>query len=474
MFLSSTIDDVLRSLRPAFSRETPFRLFYLVVFALCVMLEPASVTAVVRVFNLIPEASYRPLLQMFRSKAIDVERIGQLLLEYVLKHAPVKKLHDKPIFAVDSIKAPKEGRRMPGVKRQHQESGDNGKPTYVFAHLFGALSILCEASWAHFALLLRMCLQDGFLTAVKASDEPSQVDKMAALIIHVTQKPSYILADSFYCATNFLTLLRQHDHHVITRARSTTVAYQKPEVPEHKGRGRPPKYGPAVHLKERLAASSQFTKAQVNLNGKSTEAWYHSEVLLWQGIEVLFVYSKLNDGRHAIYLSTDVTLSPLVVIELYASRFGIEHSFKHLVYTVHGFAYRFWTKVQDRKQRLNGSQSLVALEERTRVLLTNTIRAYHIFVSAACVALSSLQLIAVLKPEQVRKGCSLYFRSRGKAMKAPSELMVQHAVQQELSRISPGSRPPLLLWEILEGLQRQEPTHHPLEVVGALPQGPSR
>ena len=469
MFLSSTIDDVLRSLRPAFSRDTPFRLFYLVVFALCVMLEPASVTAVVRVFNLIPEAAYRPLLHMFRSKAINLERIGQLLLEYVLKHAPVKKIHDKPVFAVDSIKAPKEGRRMPGVKRQHQESGDNGKPTYVFAHLFGALSILCETSLAHFALLLRMCLQDGFITAFKASDEPSQVDKMAALIIATAQKPSYILADSFYSAANFLTLLLKHGHQVITRVRSTTVAYLKPEVPEHKGRGRPRTYGLKVHLKERMADSSQFTKAVVNLNGKSTEVWYHSEVLLWQGLEVLFVYSKLGDGRQAIYLSTDVTLSPLLVIELYASRFGIEHSFKNLVYTVHGFAYRFWTKIQDRKQRLKGSRSLIDLEERTRALLTDTVRAYHTFVTAACVALSCLQLIALLKAEQVRTSCPLYFRSRGAVTKAPSELMVQHAVQQELSRISPGSRPPLLLWEILAGLQRQEPTRHPLEVLGSLP-----
>jgi hypothetical protein len=468
MYLSSTVDELVCSLRPAFSREASFRLFYLVVFAMSVMIEPATVTAIVRVFNLVPELCYHRLLHLFRSKAVHVDRLGSLLLEYLLRAAPVKRIGPRPVFAVDSIKAPKEGRRMPGVKRQHQESGDNAKSPYVFAHLFGALSVLCQTPLARFALLLRMCLQDGFKTAATEADEPSQVDKMASLIVSTVRENAYILADSFYAAQSFMALLLHHGHHLITRVRSTTVAHKKPPPQNRKTRGRPRTVGEKLKLKAVFDSPERFRETIVDLAGTPTRLSYCFEVLLWHGQEVLFVFSKLHDNCRAIYLCTDTTLEPRLVIELYAGRFGIEHAFKHLVHTVSAFAYRFWTKVLERKQRLQGSLSLSELDERTRRLLTDTVQAYHVFVAASCVALTSLQLIALKTPELVQSHCPLYFRTPTRSGSTPSEQMARYALQLELSRFSTGSRPPLLLWEILPQLQRPEPTRHPLEVLGCV------
>jgi IS4 transposase len=46
----------------------------------------------------------------------------------------------------------------------------------------------------------------------------------------------------------------------------------------------------------------------------------------------------------AIYVSTDLELDPIKVIELYAVRFSIEETFRELKQRLFGFAYHFWCK----------------------------------------------------------------------------------------------------------------------------------
>lgn len=41
----------------------------------------------------------------------------------------------------DGIKTPKEAKRMPGVKKLHQESDNSSKVPYIFGHHFGMLGL---------------------------------------------------------------------------------------------------------------------------------------------------------------------------------------------------------------------------------------------------------------------------------------------------------------------------------------------
>ena len=65
-------------------------------------------------------------------------------------------LEEKPASSGLSygIKVGKERRKMPGVKRLHQESEDVSKPEWIRGHYFSALGLLLNADKALFASLI--------------------------------------------------------------------------------------------------------------------------------------------------------------------------------------------------------------------------------------------------------------------------------------------------------------------------------
>jgi hypothetical protein len=50
------------------------------------------------------------------------------------------------VWVGDGLKAPKEGRKMPAVKKLHQESANNSKPPFIFGHSFQAIGLLVTNS----------------------------------------------------------------------------------------------------------------------------------------------------------------------------------------------------------------------------------------------------------------------------------------------------------------------------------------
>ena len=61
----------------------------------------------------------------------------------------------------DGIKYPKEGRRMPGVKRLHQESESQSKSPFIFGHMCGAVSIVTGFGKHLFSTPLSIRIHDG-------------------------------------------------------------------------------------------------------------------------------------------------------------------------------------------------------------------------------------------------------------------------------------------------------------------------
>ena len=116
---------------------------------------------------------------------------------------------------------------------------------------------------------------------------------------------------------------------IVTKAKTNVVAFQKPEREPEAKPGRPRKRGDAVKLGELFGNAVLFKKAKAVLYGKEEDISYYSVDLLWkQGLykELRFVLVEYGVFR-SIFVSTDLTLDPVRIVELYTSRFSIEELF---------------------------------------------------------------------------------------------------------------------------------------------------
>jgi len=136
---------MVRQLRPAFSRETTFLWFALCLVGLSIRPDFRGVTSIIRALGL-KEVFYDRLLDLFHSKAVRVGLLAALwcyLILTLLPPALVPKINDRPVFIRDGIKVAKSGRKMPAVKKLHQQSTNNTKPLS-----FTATPVKPSPSWS--------------------------------------------------------------------------------------------------------------------------------------------------------------------------------------------------------------------------------------------------------------------------------------------------------------------------------------
>ena len=130
-------------LQPACSRRATFRWMCVALAGLSVRSELAGVTSLVRALWLTP-ASYHRLLHLFHTPGLDLGKLTQLWIRLALKLFRPVTLQGRLVILADGIKVSKEGKKMPAVKRLHQESGNNTKPEFILGHSFQAVSLLAR------------------------------------------------------------------------------------------------------------------------------------------------------------------------------------------------------------------------------------------------------------------------------------------------------------------------------------------
>ena len=119
--------NAIRLLRPAFSRLRTFLWFSTAVAGLTLRTELLGVTSIVRALKLHPRF-YDKLLDHFHSSAVKLDRLSALWSQAVLRLFQPLRCNGRLVLVGDGIKVAKRGRKMPAVKRLHQESDTNTKP----------------------------------------------------------------------------------------------------------------------------------------------------------------------------------------------------------------------------------------------------------------------------------------------------------------------------------------------------------
>ena len=421
-------------LRPAFSRGRTFLWFAAAVAAACVRPDLAGVTSFVRALGL-RRMCYAGFLAMFHSAAADPDRLAALWTRAVLDRmdSVLLRSRGRPVFLADGIKVSKAGRKMPAVKKLHQESDDNTKPEFIFGHSCQAVAAVVRAAAGHFALPLACRIHEGVV--FDAGDRRSQLDRLVEMILALGVSESALLvADAYYAAAKVILPLLAAGWHLLGAVRMNAVAYRPPPPAPVGRRGRRRVYGEKVRLRDLFDEAGAFTEAPSPLYGeKGVTLRYRVADLLWRpvGVTVRFVLVIHPTRGRKILLCTDTAAGPLEIIRLYGIRFKIEVSFKQAVHTLGAYAYHFWMRTMKPRPRESGNQDVTSEPRAYREAVRRKVRAYHLHIQAGVIAQGLLQSVAVLHPRAVWRAFGSWLRTIRPGV-PPSERVASLALRNTL------------------------------------------
>ncbi len=420
----------VQQLRGACARTTTFGWMTIVLAGMSIRTDLLGVTSWVRTLALKGDA-YKRLLHTFHNRGIHIEKLTELWVKLALKIFRPVTFGPYRVCLADGLKVPKEGYKMPAVKKLHQESANNSKPPFIMGHSFQAISLLVSTFTGHIAAVpLVSRIHEGLVWSNR--HKRTLLDKLATLFLGIApifKTPIILIADAYYASRKMIWPLLVHGHQLVTRVRSNAVGYMPAKQPTKPSRGRPRKYGKRMPIKDLLRRKFQ-TAVSPCVGEEGIEISYLCINLLWKPIGdlVRFVVVK-HPKRGTIFLmSTDTTLGPLDILVLYGYRFQIEVGFRQAIHTLAAYQYHFWMMDMIPLTRQSGNQHLHRSSEEYRRLVRRKMDAYHRYVQLGCIAQGLLIYLAVTYYRTVWNECRTWFRTKIIA-NPPSELMVSHALR---------------------------------------------
>jgi len=185
--------------RPACTRRRTFIWMLVVLAGFSVREDLLGVTSIVRGLGLQPKC-YDRILDFFHSSALDLGKLTRTWTAQVLNtHPGLLRYNGRIVLVGDGIKVPKSGKKMPAVKKLHQESESNSKPTFIMGHSCQAVAILAQGLQSVVAIPLVARIHEGVVFSNR--DKRTLLDKMIALLTELQLNVGYyVVGDAYYAS----------------------------------------------------------------------------------------------------------------------------------------------------------------------------------------------------------------------------------------------------------------------------------
>jgi SRSO17 transposase len=236
--------------------------------------------------------------------------------------------------AIDDSVVPKTGKRIAGLGYHFHHNA--GKDERAWPFLFGHCWVTLGVVWPTVTRALCFPLRAALYVRAKdcaRSDYRGKIP-LALDLLRAVRWPArvrlYVLADGAYATRDFLRGVRELGHHVLTRLKCNADACWPAPPPRPRQRGRRRLYGKKVNLVAYHDAHRQ--QAQVRIGAQRYIATYSALDAVPRRFGQLsrIVIVDLPKHQRAVLLCTDLSLSPVDIIERYAMRFSLEIAYREL------------------------------------------------------------------------------------------------------------------------------------------------
>jgi hypothetical protein len=445
------IDSLIMGYRDCFTREIPFEWFVVVVIGFIVRTDANGVTSFVRALRFESTRAYKAIIHFFRSNAWFLKELRDKWIKTVGSSTYMHLEDRRPVIIGDHTNVPKEGVRMPGVKKIHQESENSSKAETISGHTFGCVGVLIGKGAKIFCTPLSMLVHDGIKPMLRHKNpgcaEESMLTRLmreACEVAAAFDKACYLLLDRAFLTTGVISALNEELAKatqplvtLITRPKSNYVGWPPSAMPAGGGAPADKKKIRIMSLFEK--AADQFTTAEAIIYQQTEAVRYYCVNLLWgrelyQEIRFVLVDSDVFKG---VLACTDLTLDPIRIIELYCLRFKIETSFRAFKQVLSGFGYHFWTHRMPVFKPYETVEVMAKKVENAGSFcmdhIVSALDAIEGFVLLACIALGILQLVSLSFPAEINKNECHWLRTYSSVM--PSEETTKINLQHSFFRI---------------------------------------
>jgi DDE superfamily endonuclease len=272
----------------------------------------------------------------------DLRGVSQTVVTQLLQQLGSRLyLWEALLAAVDTTLIPKVRGKMPGVQKWHDHSGDPARGESLVGHHWALIGLVSAWSAGYLCWPVLARLVPGQLNPlgfVAGADGVQRLDfwlVVVALVRELQQyvgpRPLRVVADAYFSKAAFLNPLSAERITAISRLRKDAVGWDDPTpIVGKRPRGRPRKRGRLWKLAT-LVDMEPMTELTVRIYGKEERLWVVARDVwlrdVTQKVRVVVVATK----REPILLvSTDLTLSPMTIIQLYAARFPLELTLRDL------------------------------------------------------------------------------------------------------------------------------------------------